>query len=131
MQSENKLKQKEQEIRLKIEEFQKKHNEFNQARENLNKQLELLAQRQAEVEKTFQTSVQKLEQIAGLSAQEAKQQLIEAMTQEARNESMNRIMEIVEEAKLPQTNKLKKLLSSLFKGLLQKMLSRIQYLYLT
>jgi len=108
MQSENKLKQKEQEIRLKIEEFQKKHNEFNQARENLNKQLELLAQRQAEVEKTFQTSVQKLEQIAGLSAQEAKQQLIEAMTQEARNESMNRIMEIVEEAKLTANQQAKK-----------------------
>ena len=108
MQSENKLKQKEQEIRLKIEEFQKKHNEFNQARENLNKQLELLAQRQAEVEKTLQTSVQKLEQIAGLSAQEAKQQLIEAMTQEARNESMNRIMEIVEEAKLTANQQAKK-----------------------
>lgn len=108
MQSENKLKQKEQEIRLKVEEFQKKHNEFNQARENLNKQLDILASRQAEVEKTFQTSVKKLEEISGLSANEAKQSLMEAMTEEARNDSMNRVMEIVEEAKLTASQQARK-----------------------
>ncbi|MBP1630230.1 MAG: ribonuclease [Bacteroidetes bacterium] len=109
MQAETKLKQKEQEIRLKIEEFQKKHAEFTQARENLNKQLEVLASRQAEVEKAFQKSVQKLEQIAGLSADDAKKELVEAMTAEARNEAMSRVMEIVEEAKLTANQQAKKI----------------------
>lgn len=109
MQSENRLKQREQEFRLKADEFQKKHNEFNKARENLDKQLELLAQRQAEVEKTFQSSVQRLEQIAGMSAEEAKNELIDAMTQEASNEATNRIIEIVEEAKLTANQQAKKI----------------------
>ena len=94
MQTENKLKQKEQEIKLKVDEFQKKYNEFTAARENLNKQLEILSTRQAEVEKTFQKSVDKLEQIAGLSAEEAKKELMKQS--QARQDQMHRsrVMEI-------------------------------------
>ncbi len=110
VQVENKLKQREQDLKLKVEEFQKKYNEFTQARENLNKQLEILASRQAEVEKTFQKSVKKLEQIAGLSADEAKSQLIEAMTGEARSDAASRIMEIIEEAKITANQKAKKII---------------------
>lgn len=110
VQVENKLKQREQDLKLKVEEFQKKYNEFTQARENLNKQLEILASRQAEVEKTFQKSVEKLEQIAGLSADEAKSQLIEAMTGEARSDAASRIMEIIEEAKITANQKAKKII---------------------
>jgi ribonuclease Y len=109
VQVENKLKQREQDLKLKVEEFQKKYSEFTQARENLNKQLEILSTRQAEVEKTFQKSVEKLEQIAGLSADDAKQQLIEAMTGEARSDAASRIMEIIEEAKLTANQKAKKI----------------------
>lgn len=109
MQVENKLKQREQELKLKVEEFQKKYTEFTTARESLNKQLEILSSRQAEVEKAFQKSVEKLEQIAGLSAEEAKQQLIEAMTGEARADASSRIMEIVEEAKLTANQQAKKI----------------------
>ncbi|MDR0972347.1 MAG: ribonuclease Y [Bacteroidales bacterium] len=109
MQNENKIKQREQELKNRIEEFQKKYNEFSSARENLNKQLEILSSRQAEVEKTFQKSVEQLEHIAGLSAQEAKTQLIEAMTGEARQDAAGRIMEIVEEAKLTANQQAKKI----------------------
>lgn len=109
MQTENKLKQKEQEIKLKVDEFQKKYNEFTAARENLNKQLEILSTRQAEVEKTFQKSVDKLEQIAGLSAEEAKKELIEAITGEARSDASSRVMEIIEEAKLTANQQAKKI----------------------
>ena len=80
MQRENRMKQKEQELKLKVDEFQKKYNEFTLARENLNRQLEILSSKQSEVEKAFQNSVEKLEQIAGLSAEDAKKELIEAIT---------------------------------------------------
>jgi ribonuclease Y len=109
VQVENKLKQREQDLKLKVEEFQKKYAEFSSARENLNKQLEILSSRQADVEKAFQKSVDKLEQIAGLSADEAKQQLIEAMTGEARSDAASRIMEIIEEAKLTANQQAKKI----------------------
>ncbi|MEE1301360.1 MAG: ribonuclease Y [Bacteroidales bacterium] len=109
MQAENKIKQKQQTLNQKVEELQKKSNEFLQAKENLNKQVEKLQQRQQEVEKTYKESVTKLEQIAGLSAEEAKAQLVETLTEEARDEAMSKIMDIVEEAKLTANQQAKKI----------------------
>ena len=109
MQAENKIKQKEQTLNQKVEELQKKSNEFLQAKESLNKQVEKLQQRQQEVEKTYKESVAKLEQIAGLSAEEAKAQLIETLTEEAKDEAMSKIMDIVEEAKLTANQQAKKI----------------------
>ncbi|MEE1323383.1 MAG: ribonuclease Y, partial [Bacteroidales bacterium] len=54
-------------------------------------------------------SVTKLEQIAGLSAEEAKAQLVETLTEEARDEAMSKIMDIVEEAKLTANQQAKKI----------------------
>lgn len=109
MQAENKIKQKEQTLNQKVEELQKKSNEFLQAKESLNKQVEKLQQRQQEVEKTYKESVAKLEQIAGLSAEEAKAQLVETLTEEAKDEAMSKIMDIVEEAKLTANQQAKKI----------------------
>lgn len=109
MQAENKIKQKEQTLNQKVEELQKKSSEFLQAKESLNKQVEKLQQRQQEVEKTYKESVAKLEQIAGLSAEEAKAQLVETLTEEAKDEAMSKIMDIVEEAKLTANQQAKKI----------------------
>ena len=108
-QSENKLRQKEQSFNKEVEELKKKSVEFNQAKEQLKKQAERLTLRQEEVEKTYQESVQKLEQIAGLSAEEAKAQLVETLTEEAKSDAMNKIMEIVEEAKMTANQQAKKI----------------------
>lgn len=109
MQAENKIKQKEQVLNQKVEELQKKSTEFLAAKDNLNKQVEKLQQRQQEVEKTYRESVAKLEQIAGLSADEAKAQLIDTLTEEAKSDAMGKIMEIVEEAKLTANQQAKKI----------------------
>ena len=93
--AENKLKQREQTISQKVDELQKKSNELKGVSENLNNQIEALKRRQAEVEKVYKESVTKLEHIAGMSADEAKQQLVEAMTEEARAEASTTIMDIV------------------------------------
>ncbi|MBQ0016970.1 MAG: ribonuclease Y [Bacteroidales bacterium] len=106
---EQKLKQREQNLSQKVEELQKKSNELKGVSENLNKQIEVLNKRNAEIEKIHKESISKLEHIAGLSADEAKQQLIEMMTGEARNEAAANILDIVEEAKMTANEQAKKI----------------------
>ena len=91
---ENKLKQREQTLGQKVDELQKK--------------IEALHVRQAEVEKVYKESIDKLEHIAGMTAEEAKQQLIDSMTEEARAEASTTIMDIVEEAKITAAEQAKK-----------------------
>lgn len=107
--SEQKLKQREQTLAQKVEELQRKSNELKGVSENLNNQIELLNKRQAEVEKLYKDSVAKLERIAGLSAEEAKQQLVDMMTDEAKAEAANTIVDIVEEAKITANEQAKKI----------------------
>ena len=107
--AENKLKQREQNLNQKVDELQKKSNELKGVSDNLNNQIEALKKRQAEVEKVYKESVTKLEHIAGMSADEAKQQLVEAMTEEARAEASTTIMDIVEEAKITAAEQAKKI----------------------
>ena len=107
--AENKLKQRENTLNQKVEELQKKSNELKGVSDNLNNQIEALKKRQAEVEKVYKESVTKLEHIAGMSAEEAKQQLVDAMTEEARAEASTTIMDIVEEAKITAGEQAKKI----------------------
>ena len=106
---ENKLKQRENTLNQKVEDLQKKSNELKQVSENLNGQIEVLRKRQAEVEKVYNESIEKLEHIAGMTADEAKQHLVEMMTDEARAEASNSIMDIVEEAKITANEQAKKI----------------------
>ena len=106
---ENKLKQREQSLNQQVNELQKKSNELKGVSENLNNQIDALKKRQAEVEKVYKESVTKLEHIAGMSADEAKQQLVDAMTEEARAEASTTIMDIVEEAKITAAEQAKKI----------------------
>lgn len=107
--AEQKLKQREQALAQKVEDLQKKSNELKSASDNLNSQIEVLNKRKAETEKIYKQSVEKLEHIAGLTADEAKQQLVEMMTDDARAEASNTIMDIVEEAKMTANEQAKKI----------------------
>ena len=106
---EQKLKQREQVLTQKVEELQKKSNELKGVSENLNNQIEVLHKRQAEVEKIYKDSIAKLEHIAGMTAEEAKENLIDMMKEEARAEASNSIMDIVEEAKITANEQAKKI----------------------
>ncbi len=106
---EQRLKQREQSLNQKVEDLQKKSNELKQVSENLNGQIEVLRKRQAEVEKVYNESIEKLEHIAGMTADEAKQHLIEMMTDEAKSEAASNIMDIVEEAKITANEQAKKI----------------------
>ncbi len=110
MQSEGKLKQKEQSLNQRAEELQRKTNEFKTSTDNLNNQIELLKKRKAEVEKVYKSSVEKLEQIANMSAGQAKEQLLEMIKEETKAEASSYIMDIVEESKITAAEQAKKII---------------------
>lgn len=96
--AENRIKQKETALNQKIEENNRKAAENNALKENLNRQTEAAIQKQADLDK--QTSIQKtkLESIAEISCQQAKEQLMQLMQEEAKADAMVLIKEIVDEA---------------------------------
>ena len=108
--SENRLKQKEANFQQKMEEFQRKNREIETIRGNLNAQLELVNKKQNELEKSHRQQVEALEAISGLSASEAKEQLMEALKDEAKTEAMAHISDIVEEAKITANREAKKII---------------------
>ena len=98
--SETRIKQKEQGINQKIESLDKQVKENEVIKENLNRQIEVVNLKRTELEKHQEEHIRRLEKIAGLSAEEAKAQLIESLKQEAQTKALAIQQEIIEEAKL-------------------------------
>ncbi|MCQ2284976.1 MAG: ribonuclease Y [Bacteroidales bacterium] len=96
---ENRLKQKENTLNQKLEDLNKKNAENAALKEKLDKQLQATAQKQKELDN--QTAIQKakLESIAELTSEQAKEQLINLMQEEAKADAMVLIKDIVDEAK--------------------------------
>jgi ribonuclease Y len=107
--NENRIKQKESQLSQKFEEVQRKQAELNSIRENLNNQLEIVTKKQAEYDRIIKDQVEKLESIAGLSAEEAKQQIVETLREEAKSDAMVYIKDTVEEAKITAQREAKKI----------------------
>ncbi|GAB4285326.1 MAG: ribonuclease Y [Marinilabiliales bacterium] len=110
--AENKIAQKEAALSQKIEDFQRKKNEVDTIRENLMMQLEVIEKRTEDLEKEYKKQLRQLEEISGLSAEEAKAQLIESLKDEAKTEAMSYINEIMEEAKMTANKEAKKIVVS-------------------
>jgi len=106
---ENRIKQKETILNQKLEEINRKTQENNNLRDDLTKRIEANKLKQSELDK--QTTVQKakLEAIAELTSQQAKEQLIELMQEEAKADAMVLINEIVNEAKNTAATEAKKI----------------------
>jgi ribonuclease Y len=107
--NENRIKQKESQISQKFEEIQRKQTELNTIRENLNNQLEIAGKKQVEYDKIIKDQVEKLETIAGLSADEAKQQIVETLREEAKSDALMYIKDTLEEAKITAQREAKKI----------------------
>jgi ribonuclease Y len=107
--SENRIRQKEATLNQKLQETQRKSNELITLRANLNAQLEILNKKQAELDKIHAGQVKQLENISKLSANEAREQLIESLKGEAKMEAMMMIREITEEARLTADRTAKKI----------------------
>lgn len=109
-QAETKIKQRELQLSQKFEELQRKQKEVDVIRENLSNQMELVEKRSEELERMHKDQIERLEAISGLSAEEAKAQLIESLKAEARTQAMSYINEIVDEAKMTATKEAKRII---------------------
>lgn len=109
IQAENRIKQKELIVNQQNSEIQKKQKEVDSIRENLKNQLELLDKKGEEYEKLKHEAIQKIENIAGMSAVEAKNQLIETMKAEAKTQAMSYISEVMDEARLTASKEAKRI----------------------
>jgi ribonuclease Y len=98
--AENKLKQREVVFTQKQEELTRKRKETDVIRENLEGQLELVDQKSSDLDRLHKLQVEQLEAISGLTAEEAKSQLIESLKAEAKTEAMSYINDIMDEAKI-------------------------------
>ncbi len=107
--TENRLKQREMQINQKQEELNKKSNELDEVKANLENQRIAFEKRNQELDKLHKQSLEKLETISGLSAQEAKEQLVESLKDEAKTSAQSYINEIVEEAKMTANKEAKRI----------------------
>ena len=107
---ENKAKQKEGELAKKIEDATKKDKEIENQRNQLNSQVELYKKKSEEIEKSHRKQVELLEKVSGLSADDAKAQLIESVKAEAKTEAMAFIKDTMDEAKINANKEAKKII---------------------
>jgi len=108
-QQENKLKQRELALNQRHEELQRKQSENDKQKAQLDKQLDQLNQRKQEVENMREQEIKRLEEISGLSADAAKESLIEGLRDEAKSQAQQYINEIVDEAKMTANKEAKKI----------------------
>ena len=110
VEAENRLKQKEQSVNQKDQSIAKLIKDNEVIKENLNRQLEVVNIKRTELEKHQEEHIRRLEKVAGLSAEEAKTQLIESLKQEARSQALVIQQEIVDEAKLKANKEARKVI---------------------
>ncbi|OFY45171.1 MAG: ribonuclease Y [Bacteroidetes bacterium GWF2_40_14] len=109
VQQENRLKQRELVLNQQASEIQKKNKEAETIKDNLKLQSDHLEKKQEEYEKLRIEAIQKIENLAGMSAVEAKNQLVETMKSEAKSEAMSYISEVVDEARLTASKEAKRI----------------------
>ena len=107
--SENRIKQKEQSLNQKDQNLEKQIKDNEAIKENLNRQIEIVNIKRTELEKHQEEHIRRLEKVAGLSAEDAKAQLIESLKQEAQTKAVALQQEIIEEAKLKANKEARKI----------------------
>ncbi len=108
-QAENKMKQRELSLNQRHEELQRRKSETDKLQENLERQTALLDQKKADLDKMTEQERERLEAISGLSAEEAKEHLVESLKDEAKSQAQQYINEIVDDAKMTATKEAKRI----------------------
>ncbi|MDR1646336.1 MAG: ribonuclease Y [Tannerellaceae bacterium] len=107
--AEARLKQKELTITQRQEDLQRRNNELENVKDNLAAQLDLVEKKKHELDKMHSRQVEQLELLSGLSAEEAKDRLIESLKEEAKSQATSYVNEIVEESKMTASKEAKKI----------------------
>ncbi len=109
VEGESRIKQKEQSLNQKDQNLEKQIKDNEAIKENLNRQIEIVNIKRTELEKHQEEHIRRLEKVAGLSAEDAKAQLIESLKQEAHTKALVIQQEIIEDAKLKATKEARKI----------------------
>ena len=108
-QSENKLKQREENLNKKQDELGKRNKEIDALKESLSHQQSALDKKKHDIDLLHQKQVAELEAIGGLSADEARERIIESLKAEAQDQAQSYINDIIEDAKLTANKEAKKI----------------------
>ena len=108
--SENRVRQKEQSVGQKESTIDKQVKENEAIKENLNRQIDLVNIKRGELEKHQEEHIRRLEKIAGLSADEAKTQLVESLKSEAHTQALAMQQEIIDDAKQKANKEARKII---------------------
>ena len=108
-QAENKLKQRELVQNQRQEEIQRKKLEAEAVKENLEAQLAIVDKKKEELEHMQRQEIEKLEAISGLSAEEAKERMVESLKEEAKTQAQSYINDIMDDAKLTASKEAKRI----------------------
>ena len=108
-QAENKLKQRELVLNQRQEEIQRKKLEAEALKENLEAQLAIVDKKKEELEHMQRQEIEKLEAISGLSAEEAKERMVESLKEEAKTQAQSYINDIMDDAKLTASKEAKRI----------------------
>jgi ribonuclease Y len=106
----NEIKRKEQSLDSKIDNFKEKEKELDAVKKNLNKQLEITKEKKEKLKEQISAQITQLEKIAGLSKEDAKTQMIEAVAKDAHTEALAQQKLIIEEAKLKANKDAKRMI---------------------
>ncbi|MBQ6723999.1 MAG: ribonuclease Y [Paludibacteraceae bacterium] len=109
-QQEQRLNQREQQLNQRQGEVQRSLNEVNQKVQQIEQRQQALDYKQQEVDRMHQQAEKQLEQLSGMSAEEAKKQLVEALKDEAKTAAMSYINEIMDNARLEANKEAKKII---------------------
>lgn len=107
---ESRIKQKEININQKEGILDKNIKDNEAIKENLNRQIEVVNQKRTELEKHQEEHIRRLEKIAGLTAEEAKSQLVESLKQEAQTQALVLQQDIIEDAKQKANKEARKII---------------------
>lgn len=108
-QAENKLKQREIGLNQRQEDLTRRRNEVEAVKKNIDNQLVLLNKKQEELDKLQEQERTQLESISGLSADEAKEHLIESLKDEAKSQAQSYINDIMDDAKITANKEAKRI----------------------
>ena len=108
-QSENKLKQREISLNQRPEDLGRRKMELDQNQQRMDNEKKLMAVKQQELEKMQKQEQAKLEELSGLSAEEAKNRLVESLKDQARLDAASYINEIMDDAKMNANQQAKKI----------------------
>lgn len=109
LQSENKLKQREMVINQRHEDVNRRKQEFDSQQGRLKNQEQLLARKEEELGKMHEREIAKLEELSGISAEEARNHLVESLKAEAQTRAQSYVNEIMDEAKINANKEAKRI----------------------